>query len=563
MNRLTFYSSERVWGQRRSRRVGPEPSELQTKCTLSTLSGSIIYQLIQSAERDRKRVLGKYAQRNKRERDRKYIDAPIMCTPAKLPIFSAPPRTVSHMMNEYFQNIQMEGNDCVARPHNWPDILYYPRNARGQPPSQHRWNNLRQSHYVAAATADDLQRAIESGLDLPVVVFPGSALSEEVTGKSAYYAWSRDELLDYIFQHSNLSITVQDHSRPELGGFLEEKTNEQVRDRFRKTLGERGCPWNCLECGDVLPGHKGPPMLDKGAYLEQWTITEPSTKTMNRPHYADNKHSKRVDRWLLVSEANSGSVAHVDIALGTWVACMKGKKTFWLRNSTVVDSEVWEAFQEGESRHGLFEEPWGRVDLTPGTILWVLDQCPRNPTADRARIFPPGTIHAVFTEEDTVCCGGHFLTPEIMDRFVDVLGQIESDGGKTNDDVHPTFFRVLENFIRQTLNGSLGTTNLRSLYRFHLQLRKYAAIKPRDVTEEYVKRRKVFIGLLRKENWINRLGQIAGASDDPEPQSGSTARVPEVSTSHDHGQCPTTKGRGGPTSRSGPRRSKQSSNPVI
>jgi hypothetical protein len=69
-------------------------------------------------------------------------------------------------------------------------------------------------------------------------------------------------------------------------------------------------------------------------------------------------------------------------------------------------------------------------------------------------VFPPGTIHAVWTDEDSIFCGGHFLVPQVMDRFVDVLRQIELNPSRTNDVMGVDFFRLLENFILEALDSS-------------------------------------------------------------------------------------------------------------
>lgn len=48
-------------------------------------------------------------------------------------------------------------------------------------------------------------------------------------------------------------------------------------------------------------------------------------------------------------------------------------------------------------------------------------------------------------------CGGHFLIPQVMDRFLDVLGQTEMDPSRTNDLKGTDFFFIPENFIHETL----------------------------------------------------------------------------------------------------------------
>ena len=127
-------------------------------------------------------------------------------------------------------------------------------------------------------------------------------------------------------------------------------------------------------------------------------------------------------------------------------------------------------------------------------------------------LFPPGTVHAVYTEKDSVCCGGHFLTPQVMDRFVSVLGQIELDPSRTNDLKGVDFFRILENFIREALNSSSGGVTRSQLYRFVLELEKYTGLKVeahkrlRDRAEnEHIKRRNQFLTTLQKKRWVQQL----------------------------------------------------------
>lgn len=131
---------------------------------------------------------------------------------------------------------------------------------------------------------------------------------------------------------------------------------------------------------------------------------------------------------------------------------------------------------------------------------------------DCVSLFPPGTIHGVFTEKDTVFGGGHFLIPQVMDRFVDVLGQTELDPSRTNDLKGVDFFRILENFISEALDPSSAGLTRAQLHRFVLVLEKYAALRfePhgrwRDRSEsEHMKRRREFLNKLRKKSWISQL----------------------------------------------------------
>lgn len=274
--------------------------------------------------------------------------------------------TVSGVILEYFRNLQQ--NDCVARPQSWSQILHSGSTHQKKPPLQHPWNNLRSIHYDIASTAIDFQRQLDSGLFLPVFIPPQSELGREISLQSVWAQQPIGELLDQILKDSKATIQVQDHGLARLDVFTVEKKCKDVRARFLINPEERGCPWNCLEIEDRLPGHKGPKPLEHGANLRTWQLTNPSPTSMNRSQFAPLPGAKQVDRWLLISEQNSGSTAHVDIGFATWVSCLAGKKTFWLRNPSIRDQKVWDDYDIGDD-HRLFSEPWGRIDLYPGSVL--------------------------------------------------------------------------------------------------------------------------------------------------------------------------------------------------
>ncbi len=98
-----------------------------------------------------------------------------------------------------------------------------------------------------------------------------------------------------------------------------------------------------------------------------------------------------------------------------------------------------------------------------------------------------------------------------MDRFVDVLGQVELDPSRTNDLKGVDFFRILENFMREALDSSSAGLTRAQLHRFVFMLEKYAALRfeangrPRDRAEsEHMKRRNKFLNKLQK-SWIPQL----------------------------------------------------------
>jgi hypothetical protein len=127
-------------------------------------------------------------------------------------------------------------------------------------------------------------------------------------------------------------------------------------------LQNRGCPWNCLEIDDRLPGHKGPKCLEYGAKIRDWQLTTHTDKDMSRLQWSILSGTKRVDRWLLVTEKQAGSTGHWDVGFATWLSCLTGKKSIWVRNNlTLTDQVVWDNFDVGDD-HRRFGEPWARID---------------------------------------------------------------------------------------------------------------------------------------------------------------------------------------------------------
>lgn len=125
-------------------------------------------------------------------------------------------------------------------------------------------------------------------------------------------------------------------------------------------------------------------------------------------------------------------------------------------------------------------------------------------------MFPPGTIHVVYTEKDSVFCGGYFLTPCVMSQFLRVLGQIELDPSRTNNEKNVDFFQFLENFIGETLQTSKPELSKRQLNKFVVTLENYLELElpvevEDDNEEEHFQRRQAFIEKVVEENWVKKL----------------------------------------------------------
>ena len=97
-----------------------------------------------------------------------------------------------------------------------------------------------------------------------------------------------------------------------------------------------------------------------------------------------------------------------------------------------------------------------------------------------------------------------------MDRFVRVLGQTELDPTRTNDLRGVAFFRILENFILETIRPNTTTLTKRQLHIFILQFKKYLDFKPligeNQLDERnHLVRRIQFVEKAEKEKWIEKL----------------------------------------------------------
>ena len=92
-------------------------------------------------------------------------------------------------------------------------------------------------------------------------------------------------------------------------------------------------------------------------------------------------------------------------------------------------------------------------------------------SAKNINMFLPGTIHAVYKDEDFVFSGGYFLTPQIMNRFLRLLGQKEFDFSRTNDSKSVDFFQIRKISYLNLSGRQLQTSQGHSFMNIYWQLR--------------------------------------------------------------------------------------------
>lgn len=298
-------------------------------------SGGVPDEVQRKAEKTRKERERKAAKR-KRDADNSihnYI--PFECDPPKYLFYNPPKNTVGHLMVQYLDSLQK--NDMIARPTGWTSLFLDPSLRKKHRLSlsksgtaenavdSHPWFNASSNHYSLANTEAEFEIQMNDGLLLPVLILPESQLGRSIASQHSWSGLSLDELFRNIFTRKDLSIPVQDHGLLTLAEFSTIKTAGLVESRFSLESKDRGCPWNCLDVDDRLPGFKGPKPLQNGGSLLKWQLRNPETTNLVRQNIDPILGSKFLDQWLLISEKNSASTAHVDVALATWVSCLVGK----------------------------------------------------------------------------------------------------------------------------------------------------------------------------------------------------------------------------------------------
>ena len=174
------------------------------------------------------------------------------------------------------------------------------------------------THYVPIASLLGLQNQPSGGLPFPVLVSPLSRLGKDISAQTIWSQSSLQTLLDEILAPDLAKVFAQDQQESKLDFFTTTKLRKIVRNRVNIPLQNRGPAWNCLEVEDNLSGFKGPLPLKSGGNLLDWQLKNSDISDRGRFDFSTLSGAKRVDQWLLVSEANFGSTAHVDVGVVTW-----------------------------------------------------------------------------------------------------------------------------------------------------------------------------------------------------------------------------------------------------
>lgn len=187
------------------------------------------------------------ALKRKRDADKPpEINIPIVCDPEKYPLYNPPPNTVGRSIVQYLHSLQQ--NNVTARPTNWSLVLLNSSVRRKknlslsdqkkdkEPAQQHVWHCLSLNHYCVASTSLEFKAQLDSGLPLPVLIFPKSELGILISAQSIWSGQSFESLIDEILKDKDASIEVQDHNISSLEQFTTTKTCELVRARFDLAL---------------------------------------------------------------------------------------------------------------------------------------------------------------------------------------------------------------------------------------------------------------------------------------------------------------------------------------
>lgn len=258
------------------------------------------------AERTRKNTL---LQAAKRRRDAKHaidIRIPIKYQPTQHLLYDPSHNIVGYLIVQYLGSLQK--NDVVARPTTWTSILLDTSvqkkhglslgkaTSTNNSVQSHLWKNLDSNRYSLANTELEFKTKIKASLILLIIILPNSELSLAVAFQHAWSGQSLDSILDSMFEGKKYSIEVQDHGLASLRNFTVTKTSDIIRSRFSLYLKDRGCPWNCLEVDDRLPGFKGPQLLEFGGSLLRWQLRNPKITNFNQSSFDPVRGGKFLDQ---------------------------------------------------------------------------------------------------------------------------------------------------------------------------------------------------------------------------------------------------------------------------
>ncbi|KAI9759367.1 MAG: hypothetical protein M1840_003371 [Geoglossum simile] len=132
----------------------------------------------------------------------------------------------------------------------------------------------------------------------------------------------------------------------------------------------------------------------------------------------------KTEKWHLLGQGGSGSLPHQDhCGLWTWVRVDQGRKLWLICHLSEDDRKLFakegSAFTSGQ---------WFYLWLEPRDIL----------------IMPPGTVHAVFTPEDTLCTGGNGWSKKQMGDSMRSIAFEKMSPHVTNDDPIPQLADLLD-----------------------------------------------------------------------------------------------------------------------
>lgn len=134
-------------------------------------------------------------------------------------------------------------------------------------------------------------------------------------------------------------------------------------------------------------------------------------------------------------------------------------------------------------------------------------------------IFPPGLIHAVYTAEDSICAGGHFLYPAVMDQAITMLKTLEVKPYLTNDNIPVDIFKVIFGFTHNLLRHDPYEMSSQQLASYLRALEVYDEASTADTScqdEDHVKRKEIFISRLKQENMLKRLSKLLECKMHPD-----------------------------------------------
>ena len=257
--------------------------------------------------------------------------------------------------------------------------------------------------------------------------------------------------------------------------------------------------FNCLdiEVPDHLVKYRPSALND----VDVLGMSQQSERSLGR---GEQTTAKSLEQFFLLSKKGSVSETHVDSGgVLTWVYVLDGSK-WWYFNAaldTMPAEDQRRFLAQGTDEPAGYSGEWCRIHLQKGDFFMM----------------PPGTLHAVYTPETSLCAGGFALTTHQVHTSLSIIPVLERHQTLTNDHPPGQMFQIYRNIYKQALRGRFasreGLQNLLLALEDFLDFQpptvsKSSKKKPTDARENWCKAWQQFAHEAEQGKWVEKLDKL-------------------------------------------------------